>query len=163
MIYPLITALLYFVACHEFGMWATVTGGSIFSAMAVIALYFSGKLYCLEWRRILEKSGDSTSLPLAFYESVFLPGALIVLIAGIEIANVTERGTLMMVAVGLFLLSADFLGLIRRYLLSVYHGPSELEARKLFLRYPPVDRIDLLPFDALFNLVLLWLLWKRFH
>lgn len=160
MIYTISTIIfiIFVIYKHESIEPSNFTGGIFLISIAVLALYGVGKLYCVEWKRVLSKSANSFSLILFFYEHLILPSSVTLFALGsnfISLNNFFILGILLIIGLG------DWFQMTHKYIASVYRGPSELESKKLYLTYPPTARIDLIPMDFLFNVVLFFLVYKR--
>lgn len=145
---------------HAKAIGSSIHGGAIFVLLLILTLYSVGKLYCLEWRKLVK---DGFAPVLSIYEGVVLPSATIMILLGQapvhEIWNMPGSALLLGV---LFVLFGDWFGLTRNVIASAYPGINELESRKLFLHFPPTSRFDLLPLDVMFNATLFFILYKRF-
>lgn len=162
MIYSLICVVSIFFATHKFGGFHSVRGGAILLPAAATAVFVGCKLYCVEWERILIKMKKTSSVTLIIYESIILPLSITLIIIGEANVDIASSKFFFFGVIALFVILSDLPRFTHNFLMLSYRGPSELEAKKLFLRYPPNSRSDLLPMDVLLNFVLAFFLYKRF-
>lgn len=161
----MIYSLACFVVIFSSAIWCRGAeagmGVSLLQALACVLILGVCKLYCIEWRKVMTLKGKSSSLGLVLYENLLFPVVLIALMAPAPPLAISagQRACLLVV----FILSADPFGWFRRALESIYPGPNDLEARKLFLRYPAVNRLDLIPMDLLINFPLAFYLYRHYQ
>lgn len=136
-----------------------IFGGWIFLFFITAAIYFAGKLYCIEWGKI---DGHNRKFWVHLYEKFLLPFALLFFLFGkVPLEYITDRQGLLFSSFILFILLTDWTGHIKNRISNIYPGVSELEAKRLFFHYPPLSRIDMLPFDLLFNGALVFMIYRR--
>lgn len=134
---------------------------SIFIFAVFSVSYAVGKIYCIEWGKlvIIEKKFD---IMLFLYEKIIFPAALLFFIIGATVLPYsTPKQNLHIYGIILFFLLGDWLGVVRSTIKRWYPGISPLEQKKLFLQFPPKSRLDMLPMDFYFNFMILFFIYKR--
>jgi hypothetical protein len=165
MIYLSITLIIALVTIHILSrlhgeiVASVVPGGVVFLYLIFIASYGVGKIYCIEWSKI---SKNKSGLGLFVYEKFLFPFALVLFFVGkTPFLFIEGKPAYLILVILFFVFLGDWAGSIKEIIQKWYHGISELEARKLFINYPPASRIDMLPLDFLLNGVLLYMLYTR--
>ena len=162
MIYYLFCIVAIFFSAYELGASHSVRGSFVLLTAATVAIYSVGKIYCIEWEQILVKTKKNNSILLIFYEKILLPAIICSIIVGKDGVETVAHNYFWIKISILFLLLSDILKFNHYFLEKNYSGVSGLESKKLFLKFPPMSRFDMLPLDILLNFSLVFFLYKRF-
>lgn len=165
MLYIAITFLLALVTISKLLRLNEEFGGGYFQGelfffyIIFLAWYFIGKLYCIEWGKLTK---GQTGVVLFVYERLVLPFVLIFFFLGkAPFESVINKPLYLVCVVLFFILLGDWFGIVKKNLFHWYPGASELEARKLFLTFPPASRLDMLPLDIYINGTYIFLIYKH--
>lgn len=164
--YLIVTILLalatYFMLLHVGVTFSgqPITIGQRFLFIVYIGFYGLGKLYCLEWENII--SGKKIGIGLFLYEKLLFPTALLYLLKGkAPLMSIVSQPYLLAPVALLFILLSDWAGIIKNTIRHWYPRVSDLEKKKLFLKFPPTSRIDMLPFDFWFNGAMMYFIYRE--
>lgn len=124
-------------------------------SVVIIFITFGGlKWYCNQWKKI---SGESWALLV--YEKIYIPFIIVAIpfiytyFGKVSVRNVSIFDVLL--AMSLFFILADPYGFVGKYVEERrFFNTYENSENILFLSFPPKSRIDILPIDILYNLLI---------